>query len=958
MSEIIPITLVSDQGVLELKFSEPETIPITLVRVIEIGASNLAVVAHTGEYDDLLNKPIIPVVPDLAQVALSGDYADLINKPFIPVTASDIGAVPATPGSRLMTNAEGIKLGGIAPFASANSADSVLLNRNNHTGQQAITTVTGLQAALDSKVNTVVGKGLSTNDFTDAEKLKLENLFNTDLGPLTIRVDALEADKVDKVPGQGLSDTNFTQAEKDKLEGLYVPDLGPLNSAVASLQANKVDKIPGKELSDTNFTQIEKDKLASLFNYDDSVLTSAVASLESSKVDKVVGKQLSTNDYTDVEKTKLAGLENFDPTAIEASISALQTDKVDKVAGKGLSTNDYTNADVAKLAGIAAGATANLPDSSLLNRSNHTGTQAIATVVGLQTALDAKVDTVPGLGLSSNDFTSAEKAKLASLESSHFRGTFNSYAALVAGATSPMAGDYADVDEVGASALRYIWDATEVEWVTGSEEPTPLTAAQIKTLYESNPDTNAFTDTEKTKLAGLFNYDDSALVSSIADLEANKVDVEIGKGLSANDFTDALKAKLDGVATGATANATDAFLLDRTNHTGAQAISTVTGLQAAIDNLVVKVTGKQLSTEDYTTAEKAKLAGIAVNATANDTDANLKNRSNHTGTQAISTVSGLQTALDGKTSISDSTITTTTTYSSSKLETVFTAFSDELDGIVTTFTNSVNTLDADKVDKVTGFGLSSNDYTSTEKTKLAGIAAGATVNSTDAALRDRTTHTGTQAISTVSGLQAALDQKTTDLNTVVNNFTITATNLENNKVDKVAGKALSTNDYTTVEKNKLAAISMLHGRSTSAYSLTTTTLNNVTGTALTLEANSVYEVDLRAVFSTDNTGTGITLGFADMTGGAVPQLEAHIYTSNVAAGGPGAGVFAPIVETTNVSITRAASSIGVNLLAYVSGRIYTGGSAMTLTPQVAAAAAVGTVSIAIGGISCSAIKVA
>lgn len=50
------------------------------------------------------------------------------------------------------------------------------------------------------------------------------------------------------------------------------------------------------------------------------------------------------------------------------------------------------------------------------------------------------------------------------------------------------------------------------------------------------------------------------------------------------------------------------------------------------------------------------------------------------------------------------------------------------------------------------------------KTKLDGIAAGATANATDAQLRDRATHTGSQAISTVSGLQAALAGKlnTTD----------------------------------------------------------------------------------------------------------------------------------------------------------------------------------------------------
>lgn len=47
--------------------------------------------------------------------------------------------------------------------------------------------------------------------------------------------------------------------------------------------------------------------------------------------------------------------------------------------------------------------------------------------------------------------------------------------------------------------------------------------------------------------------------------------------------------------------------------------------------------------------------------------------------------------------------------------------------------------------------------TAAERTKLAGVATGATKNATDAQLRDRNTHTGTQAISTVTGLQGSLD---------------------------------------------------------------------------------------------------------------------------------------------------------------------------------------------------------
>ncbi|ODT38038.1 MAG: hypothetical protein ABS55_01730 [Lautropia sp. SCN 70-15] len=72
---------------------------------------------------------------------------------------------------------------------------------------------------------------------------------------------------------------------------------------------------------------------------------------------------------------------------------------------------------------------------------------------------------------------------------------------------------------------------------------------------------------------------------------------------------------------------------------------------------------------------------------------------------------------------------------------------------------ALDDLDAAKVDKIAGKGLSEADFTTAEKTKLAGVAAGATANATDAQLRDRATHTGTQATSTIVGLDATLAAK-------------------------------------------------------------------------------------------------------------------------------------------------------------------------------------------------------
>lgn len=103
-------------------------------------------------------------------------------------------------------------------------------------------------------------------------------------------------------------------------------------------------------------------------------------------------------------------------------------------------------------------------------------------------------------------------------------------------------------------------------------------------------------------------------MATAADLQG-KVDKVSGKGLSANDFTDEAAAKLGGVATGATKNATDAQLRDRSTHTGTQAIDTVAGLQVALDaarqfsNLTGKpTTGAGYGITDVLTSKPVLLA--------------------------------------------------------------------------------------------------------------------------------------------------------------------------------------------------------------------------------------------------------------------------------------------------------------------------------------------------------------
>lgn len=126
------------------------------------------------------------------------------------------------------------------------------------------------------------------------------------------------------------------------------------------------------------------------------------------------------------------------------------------------------------------------------------------SAAALATALAGKVNIQPGYGLSQNSFTDDEKSKLSSMESSHFKGLFTGLSALAAAVSAPVDGDYADVDAgEGSEVVRYLWDSSDSTWVPQLGVSAQLTAAQIKTEYESNPDTNAFTDAEKAKLAGL-----------------------------------------------------------------------------------------------------------------------------------------------------------------------------------------------------------------------------------------------------------------------------------------------------------------------------------------------------------------------------------------------------------------------------------------------------------------------
>jgi hypothetical protein len=152
----------------------------------------------------------------------------------------------------------------------------------------------------------------------------------------------------------------------------------------------------------------------------------------------------------------------------------LTADEIDAlIYAAGRDNNKYDDAAVNKLAGIEVGATADL------------------TAAEIKTLYESNAET--------NAFTDSDKNKLSLLESSHFRGLFASLGDLQTAIPTGNSGDYARIDGgTGVDSLSYIWDTDDAQWIENA--PSALTDAEIKSQYENNADTNAYTDAEKTKL--------------------------------------------------------------------------------------------------------------------------------------------------------------------------------------------------------------------------------------------------------------------------------------------------------------------------------------------------------------------------------------------------------------------------------------------------------------------------
>lgn len=168
----------------------------------------------------------------------------------------------------------------------------------------------------------------------------------------------------------------------------------------------------------------------------------------------------------------------------------------------------------------------------------------------------------------------------------------------------------ADVTSINDSVV-YLYQDTANNWAVSFETPSsynlaPALIGKVKSYWIGNGIVKHFYPLNTVDICHDF-------YANFSQIYATKQNAEQGKGLSTNDFTNELKATLENIAqtfiTNTVNNLTNYYLKSETY--SKQEVDT------ALGNKVDKVEGKGLSTEDYTTAEKTKLAGIEDGAEAN-----------------------------------------------------------------------------------------------------------------------------------------------------------------------------------------------------------------------------------------------------------------------------------------------------------------------------------------------------
>lgn len=248
---------------------------------------------------------------------------------------------------------------------------------------------------LGNKVDKEIGKGLSTNDYTTTEKNKLAGI-------------AEGANKT--IVDSALSSTS-TNPVQNKVVNAAINDLNtlvgdtPVSSQITTAIAGKADLKHTHSLSDIEETYSAVQRVSIV---PEQTSESEISSIQGKNLNTYVGYKASL----EIDNKRYQGI--IEKTTIEGAQAVLtsSTSSITYTIESSTFTDDTINFSPSIPSGITLSLTvykdvAVIPENSI--DSN------IARVNDVRTLVKQKVDKEAGKGLSTNDFTTAEKNKLAGI---------------------------------------------------------------------------------------------------------------------------------------------------------------------------------------------------------------------------------------------------------------------------------------------------------------------------------------------------------------------------------------------------------------------------------------------------------------------------------------------------------------------------------------------------------------
>ena len=703
---------------------------------------------------------------------------------------------------------------GITNLSGSNTGDQDVSSFATITNLALKANLIDVDSVLKLKANSsdiISSLGLKANLIDVDSVLKLKANIEDVLTSLFLKANQVEVDSIFRLKANISDITTLrlkaNQVEVDSIFRLKA-NISEVNTSFI-LKANatdltaglglKVDKVEGKELSSNNYSTVEKNKLAAITGTNEGDETTATIKT------KLGITTLSGSNTGDQDLSSFATITNLSFKANSSDVNtslglkanssdlisglALKANTNDVVSGLSLKEDQLNKSDATNLGGTAANdilyptqkavkayvdgqiSSGGVADASILSR--HIASLNITTpLIADASITDIKISN--GINQSKVGLGKVENTALSTWQGSNNLTNLGTITSGIWSGTS-VAVAHGGTGANTASNARF-----NLGLVIGTNVQAPL----IPGTHYIVPNTPII-NSAKTKIT----YDVNGLVTAGADATTLDISPSVNRNY-VTDIQSGVLSNTSGVNSGDETTGTIKSKLGITTLSGTNTGDQDISLFATITNLDLKANTADMTTSLELKANATDLtAGLALKANTAEMNTSLELKANATD---------LSSGLALKANTSDMTTSL---------------------GLKANATDLTTGL-ALKVDKVTGKELSTNDYTTADKTKLAAIlgtntgdqdvSSFATITNLDlkANTADMTISLGLKANVTDLSSGLALKANSSDVTTSLGlkaNTTDLTTGLAL-KVDKVTGKELSTNDYTTAEKTKLAAI--------------------------------------------------------------------------------------------------------------------------------------------------------